>query len=167
MMINSDKHTVWDRPAAEGSRHLFCLPVRPDGRPSSAQFPSAPGTWTFTKSAPAPPRRPRPRSRSPGLSGLGSPRGARARFSEGAYAIAAAQLRAGPLRRVNSGDRAAWVYSNAVDVTSSLRDVDGRKGSVSRLQNPSACSTGRAPGLGGCVQEGTGGRRGWRGQWRG
>ena len=71
---------------------------------------------------------PRPPSRRPGLSGLGSPRGARARFSEGAYAIAAAQLRAGPLRRVNSGGREAWVYSNAADVTSSLRDVDGRKG---------------------------------------
>lgn len=115
---------------------------------------------------PRPVAPPPPPSRPPGLSGLGSPRGARARFSEGVYAIAAAQLRAGPLRRVNSGGRAAWVYSNAVDVTSSLRDVDGRKGSVSRFQNPSACSTGRAPGLGGCVQEGTGGRRGWRGQWR-
>lgn len=79
------------------------------------------GSWDVDAGAPPP-------GVCPGLGGRGSPRGARTRFSEGVYAIVAAQLGAGLSPRVNGGGPAAWAYSNAADVASSCGTWTEEKG---------------------------------------
>ena len=122
-MINTGKHIVWDLPAAEESRRPFCLPGKVRGATLRGPCPGLPlGRGRSHRVLELRPLV------SAGLSGRGSPRGARARFSKRTYAIAAAQLGVSQPPRVNSGVLAAWVYSSAADVTSSCGTWTEEKG---------------------------------------